>query len=821
MNVSYKWLKEYIDFDLTPQQVSDALTSLGLEVDALEEVETIKGGLKGLVVGKVLTCEPHPNSDHMHTTTVDLGNGQAPVQIVCGAPNVAAGQKVIVATIGTKLYDGDQEFVIKKSKLRGVESYGMICAEDEIGVGTDHNGIIVLPNDAQVGMPAAQYYGVESDWLIEVDLTPNRIDGASHYGVARDLSAWMKRHGMATRLHRPSVEAFKIDRRDGGIPVEVENAEACPRYCGLTVRNVKVGESPKWLKDYLSAVGQRPINNIVDITNYILLGTGQPMHCFDLSKVKGDKIVVKTVKEGTKFVTLDGVERTLTDRDLMICNAEEPMCIGGVFGGLDSGVTEATTDIFLESAYFHPTWIRKSARRFGLNTDASFRFERGIDPNDTIYNLKLAALLVKQLAGGETCGEIVDVKAHDFPPFPVELRYDYVTGLIGKNIGHDTIKSIVESLEMKVVAEDAERLSLEVPTYRVDVCRPCDVVEDILRVYGYNNVEFTDEIHGCLSNKDDADLRNDLRELISNQLTSEGYNEIMNNSLTAASYYEGLESYPVEHCVRVINALSSDLNVMRQTLLFGGLESLARNINRKNANLRMYEFGDVYSYDATADNSQVALAPYSEHTALGMWLTGNNHDDSWADKVRPLSVYDLKAAVAGVMRRLGIARHELVVETMSNDLLDPALVYKNRGGKLLGVLGVVDEAVASKFDVDQPVYFAQFNWNLLCKLSSKKEVKYTDLPKTLPLRRDLALLVDKSVTYAQIEHVVEQSERKLLKSMTLFDVYEGKNLEPGKKSYAISMVLQDDQKTLNDHQIEAVMKKIVANLEKQLGAQLR
>ena len=818
MNVSYKWLKEYIDFDLTPQQVSDALTSLGLEVDALEEVETIKGGLKGLVVGKVLTCEPHPNSDHMHTTTVDLGNGQAPVQIVCGAPNVAAGQKVIVATIGTKLYDGDQEFVIKKSKLRGVESYGMICAEDEIGVGTDHNGIIVLPDDAQVGMPAAQYYGVESDWLIEVDLTPNRIDGASHYGVARDLSAWMKRHGMATRLHRPSVEAFKIDRRDGGIPVEVENAEACPRYCGLTVRNVKVGESPKWLKDYLSAVGQRPINNIVDITNYILLGTGQPMHCFDLSKVKGDKIVVKTVKEGTKFVTLDGVERTLTDRDLMICNAEEPMCIGGVFGGLDSGVTEATTDIFLESAYFHPTWIRKSARRFGLNTDASFRFERGIDPNDTIYNLKLAALLVKQLAGGETCGEIVDVKAHDFPPFPVELRYDYVTGLIGKNIGHDTIKSIVESLEMKVVAEDAERLSLEVPTYRVDVRRPCDVVEDILRVYGYNNVEFTDEIHGCLSNKDDADLRNDLRELISNQLTAEGYNEIMNNSLTAASYYEGLESYPAEHCVRVINALSSDLNVMRQTLLFGGLESLARNINRKNANLRMYEFGDVYSYDATADNSQVALAPYSEHTALGMWLTGNNHDDSWADKVRPLSVYDLKAAVAGVMRRLGIARHELVVETMSNDLLDPALVYKNRGGKLLGV---VDEAVASKFDVDQPVYFAQFNWNLLCKLSSKKEVKYTDLPKTLPLRRDLALLVDKSVTYAQIEHVVEQSERKLLKSMTLFDVYEGKNLEPGKKSYAISMVLQDDQKTLNDHQIEAVMKKIVANLEKQLGAQLR
>lgn len=821
MNVSYKWLKEYIDFDLTPQEVSDALTSLGLEVDALEEVETIKGGLKGLVVGQVLTCEPHPNSDHMHTTTVDLGNGQAPVQIVCGAPNVAAGQKVIVATLGTKLYDGDQEFVIKKSKLRGVESYGMICAEDEIGVGTDHSGIIVLPDDAKVGTPAAEYYGVESDWLIEVDLTPNRVDGASHYGVARDLSAWMKRHGMKTNLHRPSVDAYKTDRPDGGIPVTVENTEACPRYAGVTLRGVKVGESPKWLKDYLSAVGQRPINNIVDITNYILLGTGQPMHCFDLSKVKGDKIVVKTVAPGTKFVTLDGVERTLTDRDLMICNAEEPMCIGGVFGGLDSGVTETTTDIFLESAYFHPTWIRKSARRFGLNTDASFRFERGVDPNDTIYNLKLAALLVKELAGGETCGDIVDVKSREFPPFPVELKYDYVTNLIGKNIGHDTIKIIVESLEMKVVAEDDEKLNLEVPTYRVDVQRPCDVVEDILRVYGYNNVEFSNEIHGCLSNKDQVDFADDMRELISNQLTSEGYNEIMNNSLTAAGYYEGLQSYPVENCVRVINALSSDLNVMRQTMLFGGLESLARNINHKNANLRMYEFGDVYRYDASVDNTAVALAPYTEHTALGMWLTGNNHDDSWADKVRPLSVYDLKAAVENVFRRLGINEKEVVVETMSNDLLDPALSYKNRGGKLLGVLGVVDEATCKKFDIDQEVYFAQFNWNLLCKLAARKEVKYADLPKTLPLRRDLALLVDRSVTYADIKRVVEQSEKKLLKHITLFDVYEGKNLLPGKKSYAISMILQDDQKTLNDHQIEATMKKIVTNLKKQLGAQLR
>ena len=818
MNISYKWLKEYIDFDLTPQQVSEALTSLGLEVGALEEVETIKGGLKGLVVGEVLTCEMHPNSDHLHVTTVDLGNGEAPSQIVCGAPNVAAGQKVIVATIGTKLYDGDQEFSIKRSKLRGVESCGMICAEDEIGVGTSHDGIIVLPADAVTGTPAADYYGVESDWLIEVDLTPNRVDGASHYGVARDLYAWMKRNGYPTALHRPSVDAFKSDRPDGAIPVEVENVEACPRYSGLTIRGVQVKESPKWLKDYLSAIGQRPINNIVDITNYILLGTGQPMHCFDLAKVKGDKVVVKTVAPGTKFTTLDGVERTLTDRDLMICNAEEPMCIGGVFGGLDSGVTEATTDVFLESAYFHPTWVRKSAHRFGLNTDASFRFERGIDPNDTVYNLRLAALLVKELAGGEICGDIIDVKSKDFPGFPVELKYDYVTGLIGKNIDKDTIKGIVESLEMKIVSEDDEKINIVVPTYRVDVQRPCDVVEDILRVYGYNNVEFTTEVKGSLSNKTDVDFRDDMQNLISEQLTAAGYHEIMNNSLTSSNYYEGLESVPVDHCVR---PLSGDLNVMRQTLLFGGLESLARNINRKNANLRMYEFGDLYHFNADTDNSEVALAPYTEHQALGIWLTGNNHGDNWADAVRPLSVYDLKAAVENIFRRLGISEKELVVEQTESDLLAPALSYKNRGGKLVGELGVVNAEVAKKFDVEQEVYFAQFNWNVLCRIAAKKDVKYHDLPKTLPVRRDLALLVDTAVSYEQIKRVVEQSERKLLKSVTLFDVYEGKHLEAGKKSYAIAIFLQDDQKTLQDKQIEAVMKKVVTNLQKEVGAQLR
>jgi phenylalanyl-tRNA synthetase beta chain len=821
MNISLKWLKQYLDIDLTAQEVGDALTSLGLEVGTVEEVETIRGGLKGLVVGKVLTCEPHPNSDHLHLTTVDLGNGEEPVQIVCGAPNVAAGQKVIVATVGTVLYDGDKEFVIKKSKLRGTDSHGMICAEDEIGIGSDHAGIIVLPDEAVVGTPAATYYGIESDWLIEVDLTPNRIDGGSHYGVARDLNAWLKCHGKDGNLRRPSVDDFKIDRPDGGIPVEVLNGEACPRYCGLTIRNVKVQESPKWLKDFLTTVGQRPINNIVDITNYILLGTNQPLHCFDLSKIKGEKVVVRTCEAGTKFVTLDGVERTLTDRDLMICNTEEPMCIGGVFGGLDSGVTESTTDIFLESAYFHPTWIRKSARRFGLNTDASFRFERGIDPNDVVYNLKLAAMLIKEIAGGEICGEIVDVKQHDFPGYPVELRYDYVNSLIGKEIPKETVKGIVESLEMKIEAEDDEKLNLVVPTYRVDVQRPCDVVEDILRVYGYNNVEIGDQVKSSLSIKGMVDFRDDTQELISNQLSAQGYNEIMNNSLTAQSYYADCETYPEAECVHLMNPLSSDLCLMRQTLLFGGLESAARNINHKNPNIRMYEFGNVYHFDPNASNAEVALAPYSEHTALGLWLSGENHGDSWASKTRKLDVYDLKAAVEGIFARLGIAERDLTLEQFDNDVLSPAIAYKNRGGKEIAIMGVVTEKQLKKADVSQPVYFAQFNWNALCKMAAKAKTEFVDLPKTLPVRRDLALLVDTNVTYADIKRVVEQSERKLLRGVNLFDVYEGKNLEAGKKSYAISITLQDDVKTLQDKQIDAVMNKIIANLDKQVGAKLR
>ena len=822
MNISYNWLKEYVDFDLTPQETADALTSLGLETGSVEKIESIKGGLQGLVIGEVLTCEAHPDSDHLHVTTVNLGDGGAPAQIVCGAPNVAAGQHVVVATLGTKLYDGDKEFVIKKSKIRGVESFGMICAEDEIGVGTSHDGIIVLPADTVPGTPAREYYNVTDDYVLEVDLTPNRIDAASHYGVARDLAAWLTLHGKEGHLRMPSTDGYHSDRPDGATTVTVENAEACPRYSGVTIRNIKVQESPKWLKDYLTTVGQRPINNIVDITNFVLLAFNQPLHCFDLAKVKGGQVVVRTVPEGTKFTTLDEVERTLTDRDLMICNAEGPMCIGGVFGGLDSGVTDSTTDIFLESAYFNPTWVRKTARRQGLNTDSSFRFERGIDPNTTVKFLKIAAMLVKELAGGEICGDIVDIKSQEFPPFPVTLEYSYVNGLIGKEIGHDTIKGILKSLEIEITAETDTTLQLLVPTYRVDVQRPCDVVEDLLRVYGYNNVEFGDTVHSSLSYKGEIDVKQHLQTLISEQLTAAGFNEILNNSLTAISYYEESAAYPIDNCVKLLNPLSNDLGVLRQTLLYGGLESIAHNINHKAANLRFYEFGNVYHFDPSADGSEKLLAPYSEHTSMGIWMSGNNHDANWNDKERKLTVYDLKAVVENLLARIGLGSREIVAEQMpSCEIYSASLTLKHRTGKVIGELGIIKPTVRRKFDIEQDVFFAQLNWDALVKMTMKKSVTFTDLPKTQPVKRDLALLVDKSVTFAQVEQVVRQSERKLLRSVTLFDVYEGKNLEPGKKSYAISMTLQDDEKTLQDKQIDATMNKIIANLQKQLDAKLR
>lgn len=821
MNISYKWLKEYVDFELTATEVADALTSIGLEVDGVEEVETIRGGLRGLVVGKVLTCDPHPNSDHMHVCTVDQGTGE-PVQIVCGAPNVAAGQKVIVATLGTVLYDGDKSFTIKKSKLRGLDSFGMICAEDEIGVGASHAGIIELPLDTVPGTPAKEYYNIKDDYMFEVDLTPNRVDGASHYGVARDLAAWMTARGMKANLHLPSVDAFAVDRKDGATPVDVLNSEACIRYSGLTIRNVKVTESPEWLRNYLSAIGQRPINNVVDITNFILNAFCQPLHCFDLSKVKGGRIVVRPADEGSKFVTLDGVERTMTARDLMICNAEEPMCIAGVFGGLDSGVTEATTDVFLESACFHPTWVRKTARRQGLNTDASFRYERGVDPNNTVYTLKMAALLVKELAGGEICGELSDFYPKEIERPHVTLEYDYMDRLIGKTLDRNLVKVILKALEIEIEKETPEALELRVPTYRVDVTRPCDVVEDILRIYGYNNVEFGDTVHSSLSYRQPTDDSNQLQNLLSEQLTAAGFREIMNNSLTAVSYYDGSEMYPLSGCVSLLNPLSQDLAVMRRTLIYGGLESLAHNINRKSRDLKMYEFGNIYTFNPEAESTEEhPLAPFSEEAHLGIWMTGDLQAADWTAPARHATVFDLKAVVDNVFRRLGIAEREVVATQTSNELFSACLEYTNRGGKLLGRMGVVSRAALKKADVSQPVFFAELSWNALVKMSLKKKIEYADLPKTMPVKRDLALLLDESITFAQVEAVIRSSEKRLLKSVSLFDVYEGKNLAAGKKSYAVSMMLQDDEKTLNDKQIDAVMQKIIGNLQRQLGAQLR
>jgi phenylalanyl-tRNA synthetase beta chain len=835
MNISYKWLKDYVDFDMTADEVAAALTSVGLEVGSVEEVQSIRGGLEGLVVGEVLICEPHPNSDHMHVCQVNLG-GETPEQIVCGAPNVAAGQKVIVATLGTKLYDGDQEFVIKKSKLRGIESNGMICAEDEIGVGTSHDGIIVLPTETPVGMKAAEYYHLESDFVIEVDITPNRADACSHYGVARDLYAWLVQNGRKTALHRPEVDAFKVDDESLDIDIVVETTEACPRYAGVTLTGCEVKESPEWLKERLSVIGLRPINNIVDITNYIMMAYGQPLHCFDADMIKGGKVVVKAMPEGTPFVTLDGVEHKLSSQDLAICNAEEPMCIAGVFGGKGSGTYETTRNVLLESAYFNPTWIRKSSRRHGLQTDASFRFERGIDPHGQIYALKAAALMAKELAGAKVSMQIKDVVSKEMPDFKVELSYDFCDRLIGKAIGKETIKSIVKSLEMKIEKETEEGLSLVVPAYRVDVQRPCDVVEDILRVYGYNNVEIPTSINSSLSVKGDEDQSHKMQNLIGEQLVGQGFHEILNNSLHKGAYYDGLESYKAENAVRLMNPLSQDLNVLRQTLLFGGLESIARNTAYRMPDMKMFEVGNCYYYHAERRCPDIVpgvsssrdpevikhvLDAYNEDYHMGLWVTGKRVSGSWAHPDEDSSFWELKAYVMNILERVGLKMGQVVIAAGEEDIFDKSLELRNRGGKTLVKMGIVSHSILKKFDIAQPVYFADINWKLLMKLVKGQSVTYTEISKYPAVSRDLALLVDEQVEFGQIEELAYKSEKKLLKAVTLFDVYEGKNLPEGKKSYAVNFILQDAEKTLNDKAIDAIMNKIINNIKSQLGAELR
>ena len=820
MNISYNWLKDYLDFDLQPDEVAAALTSIGLETGGVEEVQTIKGGLEGLVIGEVLTCEEHPNSDHLHITTVNVG-GAEPLQIVCGAPNVAAGQKVVVAVNGTKLYDGDECFTIKRSKIRGVESNGMICAEDEIGIGTDHAGIIVLPADAVVGTPAKEYYNVKSDYVLEVDITPNRVDATSHFGVARDLAAYLKQNGKPANLKRPSVDAFKIDDEVPAIEVVVENKEACLRYSGITIKNVTVKESPEWLQNRLKVIGLRPINNVVDITNYILHGVGQPLHSFDADKIKGNKVVVRSATEGAKFVTLDGFERTLTDRDLMICNVEEPMCIAGVFGGLDSGVTEQTKNVFLESATFHPTWIRKTARRFGLNTDASFRYERGLDPNQTVEVMKRAALLIQEVAGGTITGAIQDIYPVPVAPYRVELTYDKVNTLIGKVIPVETVKSILESLEMKIVSETAEGLVIDVPVYRIDVQRDVDVIEDILRIYGYNNVEFSDNVKSNLSYQTPTDRSYKLQNLISEQLCGCGFNEILNNSLTRSAYYDNLSTYPVSHCVMLMNPLSADLNCMRQTLLFGGLESVEHNAKRKNGNIRFFEFGNCYDYNIDHKKEDETLAEFSEDYRLGLWVSGSRVDNNWAHPNEKSSVYELKAYVENILVRLGVNLQKVIFGNLANDIYSAGLSITTSSGRQLGTMGIVSPKICKELDIETDVYYAELSWTLLMKEIKKSKVTFSEISKFPAVKRDLALLLEKNVQFAEIEKIATESERKLLKDVALFDVYEGKNLPAGKKSYAVSFYLQDEGKTLNDKQIDAIMKKIQTNLEQKLGAQLR
>ena len=840
MNISYNWLKRYIALNDDAEQVAKILTSVGLEVGTVEKVQSIKGGLEGLVVGEVVTCIPHPNSDHLHITTTRIAPDAEPLQIVCGAPNVAAGQKVIVATIGTKLYFGEEEVTIKRGKIRGEESLGMICAEDEIGVGSSHAGIMVLPDDTPVGLPAKEYFHLEDDYVIEVDITPNRNDGASHYGVARDLYAYYKAHGQHIALTKPDVSAFAVQSHELPIQITVDNANACPRYSGVSIQGVTVKESPDWLKKSLTTIGLRPINNIVDATNYVLHEMGQALHAFDADKIKGHHIIVKNVNEGTKFVTLDGIERTLNAADLMICNESEPMCIAGVFGGLDSGVTEQTKNVFLESAYFDPVSIRKTARRHQLSTDASFRYERGCDPNNTLYVLKRCALLIQEVAGGTIAMDIADVIGNNqlkiknyecpFEPWKVEFNLQRAYRLIGKEIGEETIETILAALEIEITAKNGDDWLLAVPRYRVDVQRECDVIEDILRIYGYDNVEFPEKLNTSLSYNPKPNPEA-LQKRISEQLTAQGFNEIMNNSLTKVAYYQ--RGTWLDSCVKIMNPLSQDLGVMRQTLLFGGLESIQRNANRKNSDLKFYEFGNCYHLQAAVEGKSFAepIEAYCEEPHLGLWLTGNKTLQSWVMKDEKTTFYQLHAYVNNVLRRLGVNIDKLVLEPAIDpngdkccgivDCFSDGLVIKAQNGKYLGYMAVVAKDLLKQFDIDNPVYYADLYWRELIKQNKQYKPVISDLPKFPEVKRDFALLVDKNVLFSDLARAAFETGGKLLKDVYLFDVYEGKNLEEGKKSYALSFILQDANDTLKDKQIENIMGRLQKTFEEKFNAKLR
>ena len=822
MIISYKWLNDYVKSNLTPTEIDDTLTFSGLEIEGVEKVETIKGGLEHVVIGKVVTCEDHPDSDHLHVTTVDVG-GERLLDIVCGAANVAAGQKVVVATIGTQIWTSETEyFEIKKSKIRGKVSEGMICAEDELGLGNSHDGIMVLPEDAPIGMPAKEYFNVEEDFAIEVAITANRADATSHIGVGRDLvAAYNTQKGGNLVLDIPSVEGYKQDNSDRKIGVRVEDAENCPRYSGVTITGVKVTESPDWLKNKLRTVGIRPINNIVDITNFVLMEVGQPMHAFDADMIEGGNVVVKKLPEGTMFTTLDGVERKLNGTELMICNEKEGMCIAGVFGGIKSGVTESTTNVFLESAYFNPVSVRKTSKLHGLKTDASFRYERGCDPNITIYALKRAAMLIKELAGGTISSEIIDVYPTSIERAKVDLNYQSMFDLIGKEIPVETIKSILGMLDITIESETAEGMVLRIPTSKVDVTRQCDVVEEIMRIYGYNNISFDETLNSCLSYSKKPNP-NKIQNVVGDYLANNGFVEIMNNSLTKAEYYEDNADFDSKNNVVLLNPLSKELNVMRQTLLYSGLECFVYNINHKTPNQKIFEFGKHYRYNPEqAENGDVTKR-YFEERHLSIFMTGNEIGENWKMPSMQVDFYFLKAHVINILRRLRINMGRITFEPSTAKYFTAGLdlMFKD-SKKVIASLGRLAKPTLKKMDCKQDVYYADINWDLLLKSIPSQELTFAEIAKNPEVRRDLALVLDKNVTFDAIEKLAYETEKKLLKKVSLFDVYEGDRIEEGKKSYAVSFILQDKEKTLSDKQIEAIMAKLQKNFETRLGAKIR
>ncbi|NMH24305.1 phenylalanine--tRNA ligase subunit beta [Flavobacterium solisilvae] len=806
MKISYNWLKQFIKIDLKSEETAAILTDLGLEVEVVSNYQSVRGGLEGVVVGHVLTCEKHPDADRLKITTVDLGEA-TPVQIVCGASNVGAGQKVPVATIGTKLFDKDgNEFEIKKGKIRGQESHGMICAEDELGLGTSHDGIMILDEKLKPGTPCAKVFNIENDEVFEIGLTPNRADAMSHYGVARDLRASLLQKNSTVELITPSVSTFRIDKRTLKIDVDVKDNKLAPRYCGVTISGITVKESPEWLKNRLKAIGLTPKNNVVDVTNYILHDLGQPLHAFDASKING-KIIVKTVEAGTKFTTLDDVERTLHEEDLMICDEKGPMCIAGVFGGKSSGVTDTTNSIFLESAYFNPVSVRKSAKRHGLNTDASFRFERGIDPTITEFALKRAALLIKEVAGGEITSDIIDIYPKKIEDFPVFLSFEKTTKLIGQELPKETIKRILASLDIKVTTVSDAGLGLIIPSYRVDVQREVDVIEEILRVYGYNNINFTKKLNATVSNSartEDYKVQN----LVASLLNANGFHEMMANSLTTPEYIGLSEMLKEEYNVTMLNPLSNDLSAMRQSLLFSGLEAVSYNINRRNGDLKLFEFGKTY---------HKLPSGYDEPKHLTLFVSGNRSEESWTNAQKPSDFFLFKGYVNTILERLGITK--IQYKPVSSDVFAEGIAIAC-GNDTLVEFGTVKKSILKHFDIKQEVFYADFNWNLVLKLIGTK-IKFTDIPKYPEVRRDLALLVDENVAFDAIYTIARQTEKSLLKEVNLFDVYQGKNLPEGKKSYAVSFILQDNSKTLTDEQIDKILNKLQKNFENELGASLR